>query len=161
MNIPTRSLGPVQTSANVLTGIGRDFWRDFWRAYSFLRQVVDSVFWMNFFLQTSAASGFWFKHVAHCARSVFKFFKKHCPRPDTRKKWLFPPKHSQCELFRKVSFIFVIKIVIGGNDIERVIQGFSWFGFFFTSRGAWGVHHSRVNIQLPLKCCFTEIHEDD
>jgi hypothetical protein len=44
---------------------------------------------------------------------------------------------------------------------ERVIQGFSWFGFFFTSRGVWGVHHSRVNIQLPLKCCFTEIHEDD
>jgi hypothetical protein len=36
-----------------------------------------------------------------------------------------PPKHSQCELFRKVSFIFVIKIVIGGNGIKRVIQGFS------------------------------------
>jgi hypothetical protein len=36
-----------------------------------------------------------------------------------------PPKHNQCELFRKASFIFVIKIVIGGNDIERVIQGFS------------------------------------
>ncbi len=76
-------------------------------------------------------------------------------------KWIFPPKHSQCELFRKVSFIFVIKIVIGGIGIKRVIQGFSWFGFFFASRGVWGVHHSRVNIQLPLKCCFTEIHKDD
>jgi hypothetical protein len=38
---------------------------------------------------------------------------------------------------------------------------FLWFGFFFTSRGAWCVHHSRVNIQLPLKCCFTELHKDD
>jgi hypothetical protein len=36
-----------------------------------------------------------------------------------------PPKHSQCELFRKVSFTFVIKIVIEGSGIERVIQGFS------------------------------------
>jgi hypothetical protein len=36
-----------------------------------------------------------------------------------------PPKHNQSELFRKVSFIFVIKIVIGGIGIKQVIQGFS------------------------------------
>ncbi len=73
MNFPTRSLGPVQTSANVLTGIGRDFWRVFWM--NFFLFLVKLLGISELFFQTSAASGFLFKHVAHCARSVFKFFK--------------------------------------------------------------------------------------
>jgi hypothetical protein len=48
---------------------------------------------------------------------------------------------------------------------EELISS-KWFKVFHDSDfssiflGAWGVHHSRVNIQLPLKCCFTEFHED-
>jgi hypothetical protein len=53
------------------------------------------------------------------------------------------------------------------KSLSEEMVSSEWFKVFHDSdfssisRGVWGVHHSRVNIQLPLKCCFTEVHEDD